>query len=72
MKKDFFLPLGGRITLIQTYLFHIPNYVLSLFKISTSVVSKIEKLQRNFPWSRAKEGRKDHLISWDLVCKLKE
>ena len=52
------LPLGGRITLIQSNLSHIPSYFLSLFKIPVSIASKIEKMQRDFLWSGAGEGRK--------------
>ena len=36
------------------------------------MVSKIVKLQRDFLWSRIEESKKDHLISWDIVCGLKE
>ena len=70
--KNDFLSLGGRITLIQCYLSHIPSYFLSLFKIPVSIASKIEKMQRDFLWSRAGEGKKDHLIRWDVVCRPKE
>ena len=51
---------------------HIPSYFLSLFKIPVSIASKIEKLQRDFLWFGAEEGKKDHLIRWDVVCRPKE
>ena len=70
--KKAFLSLGGRITLIQSCLSHIPSYFLSLFKIPTSTASKIEKMQRDFLWSGAGEGEKDHLIIWDVVSRPKE
>ena len=60
--KKAYLSLGGRITLIQSCLSHIPSYFLSLFKIPVSIASKIEKMQRDFLWSGAGEGKKDHLI----------
>ena len=66
------MSLGGRITLIQSCLSHIPNYFLSLFKIPALVALRIEKIQRNFLWSGSGEGKKDHLVKRDLVCKLKE
>ena len=66
-----FLSFGGRITLIKSYLTHMPCYFLSLFKILASVVAKIERLQRDFLWSRVGEGKRDHLVSWDVVCKPK-
>ncbi|KAJ9680329.1 hypothetical protein PVL29_019598 [Vitis rotundifolia] len=66
-----FLSFGGRITLIQSCLTHMPCYFLSLFKIPASVAAKIERLQRNFLWSGVGEGKRDHLVSWDVVCKSK-
>ncbi|RVW35158.1 Transposon TX1 uncharacterized 149 kDa protein [Vitis vinifera] len=70
------LPLGGN---PKTIGFWDPvverisrSYFLSLFKISASIASKIEKLQRDFLWSGAGEGKKDHLIRWDVVSRPKE
>ena len=48
-----------------------PCYFLSLFKIPASVAAKIERLQRDFLWSGVGEGKRDHLVSWDAVCKPK-
>ncbi|RVW82961.1 Transposon TX1 uncharacterized 149 kDa protein [Vitis vinifera] len=39
-----YLSFGGRITLIQSCLTHMPCYFLSLFKIPASVAAKIERL----------------------------
>ena len=66
------LSLSRKITLIQFCLSHISSYSLSLFKIPASTTSRIRKLQRDFLWSRVGEGKRDHLSSWDLVCKPKE
>ena len=66
------MSLCGRITLIQSYLSHIPNYFLFLFKIPTSIALRIEKMQRDFLWLSSREGKKDHLVRWDLVCRPKE
>ena len=70
--KKACLSLRGRITLIHTCLSHIPSYFLSLFKVPALVASKLEKLQRDFLWSRIGEGKKDHLLSWEIVCRPKE
>ena len=45
-----------------------PCYFISLFKIPASVAAKIERLQRDFLWSGIREGKRDHLVSWDVVC----
>ncbi|RVW60988.1 putative ribonuclease H protein [Vitis vinifera] len=70
--KKAFLSLGGRITLIQSCLSHIPSYFLSLFKILVSIASKTEKMQRDFLWFWAGEGKKDHLIRWEVVSRPKK
>ena len=44
------------------------SYFLSLFKIPTSVAAKIERLQMDFLWSGVREGKRDHIVSWDVVC----
>ncbi|RVW63729.1 Retrovirus-related Pol polyprotein from transposon TNT 1-94 [Vitis vinifera] len=64
------LPLGGNPKTIGFWdpvscLSHIPSYFLSHFKIPVSIASKIEKMQRDFLWSGAGEGKKDHLIRWE-------
>ena len=66
-----YLSFGGRITLIQSCLKHMPCYFLSLFKIPASVAAKIERMQREFLWSGVGEGKRDHLVNWDVVCKPK-
>ena len=48
-----------------------PCYFLSLFKIPALVAVKIERLQRDFLWSGVGEGKRNHLVSWDVVCKSK-
>nr|CAN66499.1 hypothetical protein VITISV_010636 [Vitis vinifera] len=35
------------------------------------VAAKIERLQRDFLWSGIGEGKRDHLVRWDVVCKPK-
>ncbi|RVW59605.1 putative ribonuclease H protein [Vitis vinifera] len=41
-------------------------------QIPVSIASKIEKLQRDFLWSRPREGKKYHFIRRDVVCRPKE
>ena len=36
------------------------------------MIEKIEKMQRNFLWSGAGEGKKDHLVRWEVVSRPKE
>ncbi|RVX13392.1 Transposon TX1 uncharacterized 149 kDa protein [Vitis vinifera] len=41
-------------------------------KIPVSIASKIEKMQRDFLWSGAGEGKRDHLIRWEVVSRPRE
>ena len=64
--KKAWLSFGEEITLIQSYSSYIPSHFLSLFRIPGLVAKTLEKLQRNFLWSRKGVGKKDHLLSWRL------
>lgn len=65
------LSRGGRLTLIQTVLSSIPTYYMSLFKMSASVVNKVEKLMRSF-LRGVEEGKRDHLVKWERWANSKE
>jgi hypothetical protein len=65
--KKLYLSKGGRITPIKSTIANIPTYYLSLFPLPTSVVVRIEKLQRDFLWGRLEEEFKYHLVSWSKV-----
>ena len=41
--------------------------------MSVSIAAiRLEKLQRDFLWSRSREGNKNHLLNWEAVCRSKE
>ena len=61
--------LGGRLTLVQDCLSSFPIYFLSLFKIPVGVAKRLEKMMRDFLWSGSGESSRDHLVSWEVVCK---
>lgn len=42
------------------------------FKAPNGVVSTLEKFTRDFLWSGSKEGNRDHLMSWEVVCRPRE
>ncbi|RVW62473.1 putative mitochondrial protein [Vitis vinifera] len=37
--------------------------------IPASVAAKIKRIQRDFLWSGVGEGKRDHLVRWEAVCK---
>lgn len=42
---------------------------LSLFKIPIGVANHLEKMKRDFLWSKVGESIRDHLISWHVCCR---
>ncbi|RVW61143.1 Transposon TX1 uncharacterized 149 kDa protein [Vitis vinifera] len=62
-----YLSFGGRITLIQSCLTHMPCYFLSLFKIPASVAAKIERMQREFLWEVVVEYPREGSALWHQV-----
>jgi len=46
------LSKGGTLTLLQSTLWSLPIHYMSLFTISASVASQLEKIMRDFLWSK--------------------
>lgn len=63
------LSFGGRLTLINSVIFAIPTYWMSLFRLPCWVIKEINRIWRDFLWS---EPDIDHprcrLASWKLLC----
>ena len=66
------LSLVGRICLIKSVLSSLPLFFMSLFKMPSTVVDKIVRIQRNFLWGWGSEGRKIAWASWKKVCEAHE
>ena len=66
------LSRGGRLVLLQSVLGSIPIYFLSIFKIPNKPALILEKIMRDFFWEGKGEGKKDHLIKWEVVSKSKK
>lgn len=67
--KKNYISLSGRITLIKSTFSNLPTYFLLIFKAPGEVIKSIEKMQRDFLWEPG-DNRRDHLLSWDMVCRL--
>ncbi|CAN0921774.1 Transposon TX1 uncharacterized 149 kDa protein [Linum grandiflorum] len=65
--KAKFLSLGARVTLLQSVLSNLPVYFMSMFKAPTSVIARVEKMQRRFLWAGTSEKNMIHWINWDVV-----
>lgn len=60
------LSIGGRQTLIKSFLGSLPLYFLSVFRAPIAVVKKMESLRNNFFWANTR-GKK---INWANYHKL--
>lgn len=54
--KGMLLSKGGKMTMIKSVLASLPTYFMSLFVISSSMASEIEKCQRRFLWGKGKDS----------------
>lgn len=66
------LSQASRISLAQSCILSIPNYVMHTSKLPTSICDDIEWMCRDFIWGSTPEVRKNHLISWETICAPKE
>jgi len=62
------LSKGGRLTLVQSALWSIPIYYMSLFTIPASISCQLEKIMRDFLWSNNEVETGSHWVKWHDVC----
>lgn len=60
--------LGGRVCIINSVISFLPLFYMCFIKVSLGVVTKIERLQRNFN----ENERKINWARWEKVCRPKE
>lgn len=66
------MTLGGRLTMINSYLGNLTLYYMSIFKMPVAAARKLEKIQRQFFWENSVEKRRLHLVNWDRVTRSKK
>jgi hypothetical protein len=67
--KRLCLSKGGRLTLIKSTLFNLPNY-LSISPIPVGVAKMIEKLHIDFLWGGIGDEFKFHFVNGLKICSL--
>lgn len=71
--KRRLLYFAGRVTLIKFVLSSLPVYYMSLFRLPSSVVKELDKIQAGFLWGVSDVRRKVHLVKWkDLTMDKKQ
>ncbi|KAK8365340.1 hypothetical protein V6Z12_A02G046600 [Gossypium hirsutum] len=63
------LSFAGRLTLVKSVLFSIPNYFMTAARIPITICKEIEKVVRSFLWGSNNERRLVALVSWSDVCR---
>lgn len=69
--KSRFLSLAGRITLTKSVISSIPVHTMSTIMLPMSTLNQLDKIARAFIWGSSEGNRKQHLVSWNKVCKPK-
>lgn len=62
------LSTTGGISLAQSVLLAIPNFFLQTMMIPKEVCAEIEKIVRQFIWSRGNGCSKMALVRWESIC----
>jgi hypothetical protein len=71
--KGKLLSLEGRLILLNSVILIISLYYITLFKIPSWVLIKIDRICKHFLWTGSDlTSRKYHLVRWDVICRPKE
>lgn len=62
------LSMDDHLILLKSTLTSLPVYFLSLFKVPSCMILKIESLFKSILWGGSEEARKIHLFHWNKVC----
>ena len=57
----------GRSILLNASIFSIPNYLMSVMNIPTTILDSISKLARNFLWGKTSNRSGFHTIGWRIA-----
>lgn len=58
--------------MIKASLASIPIHYLSLLVLPKSICAELEKIQRDFLWTRGEDGKGMHLVAWEKICTPKD
>lgn len=70
--KGKLLSNGGRLTLLNSSLTHVPSYMMSLYVLPKGVKKHIDYFRTRLLWQEDQGVKKYHLVSWQIVCQPKE
>ena len=70
--KAKFLSFVGRVVLIKSVMFAIPNHVMQGVVLPVHVCEKLDKINWDFLWGSTNERRRMHMVGWSKIVKSKE
>ena len=70
--KANLISLAGRLTLINSVIFALPNYTMQTAVLPLSTCDEIDKKCRSFLWGELVGRCKIHLVDWKTVCSTKD
>lgn len=71
--KCHLLSMGGKLTLVNSVLSSILLYTLSVYKISVTIINRIDKVRRQFLWQCSNRAKRKYiLIKWSVACLAKQ
>ncbi|KAL0409524.1 UNVERIFIED_CONTAM: putative mitochondrial protein [Sesamum radiatum] len=65
------LSQAGRTVLLKAVIQAVPAYVMSVFRITNSLLRELESMMANFFWNHG-QPRKIHWVAWRKVCRAKD
>lgn len=65
------LSFAGRLTLTKGVLSSIPVHTMNIISLPQSILGKLDKVSRSFLWGSSPEKRRQHLLSWNKICRPK-
>ncbi|PKU80480.1 Putative ribonuclease H protein [Dendrobium catenatum] len=63
------LSMGGKLTLIETSLLSMPNFLITHSLVPIRVLHELEKLCRSFLWHKSDGSKGMHYVAWSEICK---
>jgi hypothetical protein len=60
--------MGGRHQLMNSVMAAIPIHYMTCFRLSKWIILRLNKIMRDFLWSKSDRTKGIHLLNWEIVC----
>ncbi|XP_019085584.1 PREDICTED: uncharacterized protein LOC109126473 [Camelina sativa] len=66
------LSKGGKEVMVRSVVTAVPSFVMSCYRLSKTITSKLTSAVANFWWSSSGQGGGMHWLTWDKLCSSKQ